>query len=184
MTRLLVCGDLTDMQYSGKGGLDPIASGTSLLASDVLWSDPTHVPGMRANTVRGSGVLFGPDVTEEFLKRNGLKLIIRWVCFVVVGLLGRVGAIVFVSKLYAWLLVLIRTCVAPVYRRSHESPDARSERLAAGMVQLPPQQHGFSVDHDTPGAVEPPHHFMSCNTGCMRFALCTMCLPCPSSHVL
>lgn len=80
MTRLLVCGDLKDMQYSGKGGLDPIASGTSLLASDVLWSDPTHIPGMRANTVRGAGVLFGPDVTEDFLKRNGLTLIIRCVC--------------------------------------------------------------------------------------------------------
>lgn len=77
MTRLLACGDLKDMELSGKGGLDPIASGTSLLASDVLWSDPTHMPGMRANNVRGSGVLFGPDVTEDFLKRNGLKLIIR-----------------------------------------------------------------------------------------------------------
>ncbi len=77
MTRLLEIGDLNDVRYSGKGGLDPVCSGTSLLASDVLWSDPTHLPGMRTNTARGSGVLFGPDVTEQFLRDNGLKLIIR-----------------------------------------------------------------------------------------------------------
>ena len=38
--------------------------GSSLLATDVLWSDPVAEPGLRENEARGVGLIFGPDVTE------------------------------------------------------------------------------------------------------------------------
>lgn len=43
---------------------------------DALWSDPRDFPGLDYNP-RGAGVSFGPDVTQEFLKRNGLRFIVR-----------------------------------------------------------------------------------------------------------
>ncbi|XP_006466008.2 serine/threonine-protein phosphatase 7 isoform X1 [Citrus sinensis] len=46
------------------------------LLSDVLWSDPSSKAGLRENTKK-FGLLWGPDCTEEFLKENHLKLIIR-----------------------------------------------------------------------------------------------------------
>lgn len=46
------------------------------LLSQLLWSDPQESDGMRPSH-RGEGILFGPDVTAAFLKRNGLKKIIR-----------------------------------------------------------------------------------------------------------
>jgi diadenosine tetraphosphatase ApaH/serine/threonine PP2A family protein phosphatase len=89
---------------SPAGGPDPDGLGASVLASDVLWSDPMMQPGMRCvqpgvlpagvwgqwacstaatqlhslshrragrqcreNEARGVGVLFGPDVTQQFL---------------------------------------------------------------------------------------------------------------------
>ncbi len=41
------------------------------LMCEMLWSDPQQFPG-RAMNKRGVGVAFGPDVTEKFLKENGL----------------------------------------------------------------------------------------------------------------
>lgn len=46
------------------------------LMCEMLWSDPSPIKGRHPNK-RGVGVAFGPDVTEEFLKTNGLELIIR-----------------------------------------------------------------------------------------------------------
>ncbi|MGC8969555.1 MAG: metallophosphoesterase family protein [Conexivisphaera sp.] len=43
---------------------------------DMLWSDPTSVPGS-APSPRGAGHLYGPDVTARFLSENGLSLIVR-----------------------------------------------------------------------------------------------------------
>lgn len=43
---------------------------------ELLWSDPQPQSG-RAPSKRGVGVQFGPDVTENFLKLNGLDYIIR-----------------------------------------------------------------------------------------------------------
>ena len=42
----------------------------------LLWSDPQTESG-RATSKRGTGVQFGPDITENFLQRNGLDLVIR-----------------------------------------------------------------------------------------------------------
>ncbi|KAH9598391.1 Calcineurin-like phosphoesterase domain [Trypanosoma melophagium] len=44
---------------------------------DLLWSDPVEeLQGWRESQ-RGAGVEFGPDVTHEFLKNNGLELVVR-----------------------------------------------------------------------------------------------------------
>jgi serine/threonine-protein phosphatase 5 len=43
---------------------------------EMLWSDP-HPGKGRTPSKRGVGVAFGSDVTEDFLKTNGLKLVIR-----------------------------------------------------------------------------------------------------------
>jgi diadenosine tetraphosphatase ApaH/serine/threonine PP2A family protein phosphatase/Ca2+-binding EF-hand superfamily protein len=43
---------------------------------DLMWSDPWDNDGWKESE-RGAGVLFGPDVTEEFVKNNGLSLVIR-----------------------------------------------------------------------------------------------------------
>eukprot|EP00775_Hariotina_reticulata_P007141 gene7141-7356_t len=75
----LVTGSLVDLQASGKGGVepDPDRHLGQLVASDVLWSDPSNHQGHRANELRGVGTVFGPDVTEAFLSANNLKLVIR-----------------------------------------------------------------------------------------------------------
>ena len=43
---------------------------------ECLWSDPCDMPG-RHPSKRGVGVMFGPDVAENFLKDNGLELLVR-----------------------------------------------------------------------------------------------------------
>eukprot|EP01023_Acetabularia_acetabulum_P006508 TRINITY_DN12704_c0_g2_i1.p1 TRINITY_DN12704_c0_g2~~TRINITY_DN12704_c0_g2_i1.p1 ORF type:complete len:417 (-),score=75.81 TRINITY_DN12704_c0_g2_i1:96-1346(-) len=70
-------GSLQDLKKSGKGGQDPDGVGNEILATDVLWSDPMKKMGMKENKVRGVGMLFGPDITRDFLSENELELIIR-----------------------------------------------------------------------------------------------------------
>ncbi|XP_062498876.1 serine/threonine-protein phosphatase 5-like, partial [Corticium candelabrum] len=43
---------------------------------ELLWSDPQPQPG-RSSSKRGVGVQFGPDVTENFCRRNNLDYVIR-----------------------------------------------------------------------------------------------------------
>ncbi|KAL9461916.1 hypothetical protein AB3S75_004837 [Citrus x aurantiifolia] len=50
---------------------------SNLIPGDLLWSDPSMKLGLSENTERGIGLLWGPDSTEEFLKKFSLKLIIR-----------------------------------------------------------------------------------------------------------
>jgi len=44
--------------------------------SDILWSGPQEFEG-RSPSKRGGGIMFGPDITENFLKHNNLELLIR-----------------------------------------------------------------------------------------------------------
>ena len=44
---------------------------------DLLWSDPTLKSGCTANTFRGGGCYFGPDVTNKVLEKHRLKLLVR-----------------------------------------------------------------------------------------------------------
>jgi len=46
------------------------------LMCESLWSDPMPFRG-RSPSKRGVGVAFGPDVTQAFLERNGLELLVR-----------------------------------------------------------------------------------------------------------
>jgi serine/threonine-protein phosphatase 5 len=46
------------------------------LMSHLLWSDPQDVDGISPSH-RGEGILFGPDITADFLQRNSLSKIIR-----------------------------------------------------------------------------------------------------------
>ena len=57
-------GSLEDLRASGKGGADPNGRGSTVVATDVLWSDPVIEEGLCLNTSRGVGVIFGPDVTQ------------------------------------------------------------------------------------------------------------------------
>ncbi|KAA8547621.1 hypothetical protein F0562_004050 [Nyssa sinensis] len=70
-------GSLEELSKARRSVLDPPWEGSNLIPGDVLWSDPSMSPGLSPNTERGIGLLWGPDCTEEFLKKFNLKLIIR-----------------------------------------------------------------------------------------------------------
>mmetsp|Transcript_5838 Transcript_5838/g.21282 ORF Transcript_5838/g.21282 Transcript_5838/m.21282 type:complete len:550 (-) Transcript_5838:1664-3313(-) len=70
-------GTLAQLRQSSKGGVDPDGTGSNVTAGDVLWSDPAPSGQLSENLDRGIGLLFGPEITEQFLKENGLKLVLR-----------------------------------------------------------------------------------------------------------
>ena len=43
---------------------------------DLLWSDPEDMSGW-AESPRGAGFIFGKDITDQFLRHNGLTQIVR-----------------------------------------------------------------------------------------------------------
>lgn len=71
-------GSLEDLRTAGKGGQDPNGRGSTVVATNVLWSDPVATPGLEPNTCRGVGVTFGPDVTQVGARLDEWKL---WVTF-------------------------------------------------------------------------------------------------------
>ena len=71
-------GTLKQLRACGKGGVDPDETrANQVMACDVMWSDPQSEEGIALNDKRGVGLLFGPDVTEQFLQENDIELIIR-----------------------------------------------------------------------------------------------------------
>ncbi|KAI3462279.1 hypothetical protein Pfo_018942 [Paulownia fortunei] len=73
----LTLGSLEELAKARRSVLDPPWEGPNLIPGDVLWSDPSMSPGLSPNKERGIGLLWGPDCTEEFLKKFNFKLIIR-----------------------------------------------------------------------------------------------------------
>ncbi|RIA82021.1 Metallo-dependent phosphatase-like protein [Glomus cerebriforme] len=65
---------LDDIRNIDRFGKKHLEQGS--LMCELLWSDPQIQPG-RGPSKRGVGIQFGPDVTENFLKRNNLELLIR-----------------------------------------------------------------------------------------------------------
>ncbi|KAK8717644.1 hypothetical protein V6N13_044905 [Hibiscus sabdariffa] len=69
----LCLGSLEELSKARRSVLDPPWEGQNLIPGDVLWSDPSMKPGISPNKERGIGLLWGPDCTEEFLKKFKLK---------------------------------------------------------------------------------------------------------------
>lgn len=70
----LILGSLEELGKARRSVLDPPWEGPNMIPGDVLWSDPSMSPGLAPNKERGIGLLFGPDCTEEFLKKYNLKV--------------------------------------------------------------------------------------------------------------
>ena len=60
----------------GLGTADSRKEYLEQLQRDALWSDPNEFEVLSKNS-RGSGVVFGPEVTRRFLKNNKLNMIVR-----------------------------------------------------------------------------------------------------------
>ena len=45
--------------------------------SDLLWSDPVQDPSGWSESARGAGYHFGPDITQQFNRTNGVEFIAR-----------------------------------------------------------------------------------------------------------
>ncbi|KAH9613188.1 hypothetical protein KSS87_018938 [Heliosperma pusillum] len=73
----LSIGTFEELSKARRAVLDPPWQGANLIPGDVLWSDPSMSPGLSPNSERGIGLLWGPDCTEDFMKKYNLKLIIR-----------------------------------------------------------------------------------------------------------
>ncbi|XP_074556436.1 serine/threonine-protein phosphatase 7 isoform X1 [Curcuma longa] len=73
----LKLGSMEELSKARRTVLDPPWEGLNLIPGDVLWSDPSLALGLSPNKERGIGLMWGPDCTEEFLKKNQFKLIIR-----------------------------------------------------------------------------------------------------------
>ena len=58
---------------------DPSGRGTTIVATDVLWSDPVAKDGLATNDSRGVGITFGPDITQvtNFMKFEQLGDVLR-----------------------------------------------------------------------------------------------------------
>ena len=48
-----------------------------VLLWDILWNDPKPAPGRSQGMRASASIFFGPDVTEDFLHRNSLQLLVR-----------------------------------------------------------------------------------------------------------
>lgn len=71
----LSLGTFEELKKAQRSVLNPPWMGSNLIPGDVLWSDPSMDPGLSLNEERGIGLLWGPDCTEEFLKKFQLKVI-------------------------------------------------------------------------------------------------------------
>lgn len=70
----LKLGSMEELSKARRTVLDPPWEGLNLIPGDVLWSDPSLALGLSPNKERGIGLMWGPDCTEEFLKKNQFKV--------------------------------------------------------------------------------------------------------------
>lgn len=82
----LSLGSFEELSKARRSVLDPPWEGSNLIPGDVLWSDPSMTNGLSPNKERGIGLLWGPDMTEEFLRKFNLKVTFRMSVFVCNGL--------------------------------------------------------------------------------------------------
>lgn len=73
----LSLGSFEELSKARRSVLDPPWEGANLIPGDVLWSDPSMNPGLSPNMERGIGLLWGPDCTENFLKKYNLKVTVN-----------------------------------------------------------------------------------------------------------
>lgn len=71
-------GSLRELQNARRFVLNPQGKGPNLIPGDVLWSDPSMEMGLSPNEERGIGLIWGPDITQEFLETNNLKVSISF----------------------------------------------------------------------------------------------------------
>jgi serine/threonine-protein phosphatase 5 len=72
-----VVGEKIFVVHGGLPRKDVSLEELSDLEHELLWNDPSDQPGITGNP-RGDGVYrFGPDITDRFLKRNKLELLVR-----------------------------------------------------------------------------------------------------------
>ena len=57
------------------GRFDPDLQDQELI-NDLIWSDPVDTEGY-TESHRGLGLLFGPDVTKQFVTANNISVVIR-----------------------------------------------------------------------------------------------------------
>jgi serine/threonine-protein phosphatase 5 len=70
-------GSLDELDRARRTVLDPPRQGANLIPGDVLWSDPSNKPGLSPNKDRGIGLLWGPNMTEEFLFKYQIKVSVQ-----------------------------------------------------------------------------------------------------------
>lgn len=73
----LTLGSFEELSKARRSVLDPPWEGLNLIPGDVLWSDPSMKYGLSPNKERGIGLLWGPDCTEDFLKKFDLKVLTK-----------------------------------------------------------------------------------------------------------
>uniref|UniRef100_A0A669Q3J4 Serine/threonine-protein phosphatase n=1 Tax=Phasianus colchicus TaxID=9054 RepID=A0A669Q3J4_PHACC len=66
---------LSEPQHTTPKKQMPILCSSQVL--DILWSDPKKQHGCTLNKRRGGGCCFGPDTTDQLLKKHNLKMLIR-----------------------------------------------------------------------------------------------------------
>lgn len=66
-------GSLDELLKAMRTVLDPPWEGSILIPWDVLWSDPSSQMGLSLNKEQDNGLLWGPDITQQFLRTNHLK---------------------------------------------------------------------------------------------------------------
>ncbi|XP_027342035.1 serine/threonine-protein phosphatase 7-like isoform X2 [Abrus precatorius] len=76
-TQNMDLGSLTELSEVKRTYVDSPYEGPNILLSDVVWSKPSDMDGLRDNSGQKFGLWWGPDCTEAFLKQHNLKLIIR-----------------------------------------------------------------------------------------------------------